>query len=120
MRRPIARGDVVGFLAGELARAPELWSQKAHLARGLAFGDAGGVRDEGIVPLAQFVDHDEGDACAVAVEYDADGAIVPALYVRRGGRLAEHVLPPHPLHAFDGDDYRRELRARLDPLLAAA
>jgi thioredoxin reductase len=117
-RRPLEQAEVVGFLAGELARAPELWSQKAHLARGLAFDDASGIRDEGIVPLAQFVDHDEGDACAVAVEYDVDGAIVPALYVRHGGRLAEHVLPPHPLHAFDGNDYREELRARLEPLLA--
>ena len=70
------------------------------------------------MPLAQFVDHDGGDACAVAVEYDAGGAIVPALYLRRGGRLAEHVLPPHPLHAFDGADYLDELRARLAPLLA--
>jgi hypothetical protein len=69
------------------------------------------------VPLAQFVDHDHGDACAVAVEYDAAGTIVPALYVRRGGRLAEHILPPHPLHAFDTDEYQRELSARVEPLL---
>jgi thioredoxin reductase len=117
-RPSLARDEVVPFLARELARAPELWSQKAYLARVVALDRSGGIRDEGIVPLAHFVDHDDGDACAVAVEYDADGAIVPALYVRRDGRLAEHVLPPHPLHAFDGEDYRRELRGRLDPLLA--
>ena len=95
-----------------------LWSQKAHLARVVGLDSSDGPHDEGIVPLAHFVDHDDGDACAVAVEHDAGGAIVPALYVRRGGRLVEHILPPHPLHAFDGDDYRAELRARLDPLLA--
>jgi thioredoxin reductase len=117
-RRAVEPGDVVPFLAGELARAPELWSQKAYLARVIAFDPSEGIRDEGIAPLAEFVDRDGGDACAVAVEHDTGGAIVPALYVRRGGRLAEHVMPPHPLHAFDGDDYRRELRARLDPLLS--
>ena len=116
-RPRLERGAVVGFLAGELARAPELWSQKAYLARVVAFDPSAGIRDEGIAPLAQFVDHDDGDACAVAVEHDAAGAIVPALYVRRGGRLAEHILPPHPLHAFDGEEYRRELQARLEPLL---
>ena len=116
-RRPLDRNDVAGLLAGELARAPELWSQKAHLARVVAFDPAAGIHDMGIVPLAQFVDHDEGDACAVAVEYDPGGAIVPALYVRHQGRLSEHILPPHPLHAFDGDDYREELAARLDGLL---
>jgi len=117
-RHAVERGDVVRFLAGELARAPELWSQKAYLARVVAFDPSHGVRDEGIVPLAEFVDRDAGDACAVAVEHDAGGAIVPALYVRHRGRLAEHLMPPHPLHEFDGDDYRRELRARLDPLLS--
>ena len=117
-RRPLQLGEVVPFLAGELARAPELWSQKAYLARVVAFDPSHGIRDEGIVPLAEFVDRDDGDACAVSVEYDAGGAIVPALYVRRDGRLAEHLMPPHPLHAFDGDEYRRELGARLDPLLA--
>ena len=117
-RRPLRPDVVVGFLARELARAPELWSQKAHLARVVGLDSSDGPHDEGIVPLAHFVDHDDGDACAVAVEHDAGGAIVPALYVRRGGRLVEHILPPHPLHAFDGDDYRAELGARLDPLLA--
>jgi thioredoxin reductase len=117
VRRRLERDAVVGFLAGELARAPELWSQKAYLARMVAFDPSAGIRDEGIAPLAQFVDNDDGDACAVAVEHDAAGAIVPALYVRRAGRLAEHILPPHPLHTFDGEEYRRELQARLEPLL---
>ena len=49
----------------------------------------GGFRDDGIVPLADFVDRDGGDACAVSVEYDADGTIIPVVYVRRNGRLAD-------------------------------
>jgi hypothetical protein len=39
--------------------------------------------------------------------------IYPALYVRRGGRITEHELPPHPVHAFEGAEYRRELGAML-------
>ena len=61
-RRRLDHDEVVPFLAGELARAPELWSQKAYLARAVAFDSSLGIRDEGIVPLAEFVDHDAGDA----------------------------------------------------------
>jgi thioredoxin reductase len=102
--------EVVPFLLGELARAPELWTQKGYLAR--VVGTADGL-DEGIVPLADFLDQERGDACAVAVEYDADGTIIPVVYVRRNGRLAEHALPPHPLHSFDTEEHRRELAACL-------
>src|SRR4029079_19007535 len=77
-RRTLRGDDVVPFLLGELAHAPELWVQKGYLARVVSFN--GGVRDEGIVPLADFVDRDEGDPCAVAVEYDADGTIMPVVY----------------------------------------
>jgi thioredoxin reductase len=117
-RRTLERDDVVPFLGHELAHAPELWSQKGYLARVVSLDPTAGIRDGGVVPLMHFVDHDDGDACAVAVEYDPEGTIVPALYLRRGGRLTEHVLPPHPLHAFDGDEYRTELRARLGTVFA--
>ena len=70
------------------------------------------------MPLAHFVDSDGGDACAVAVEYDADGTVVPVVYVRRGGRLVEHSMPPHPLHRFDTDEHRELLAACLEPLLS--
>jgi hypothetical protein len=79
---------------------------------------ADGIRDGGIVPLADFVDRNGGDAFAVAVEYDADGTIIPVVYVRRGGRLAEHALPPHPLHTFDTDEHRRQLTASVAPLVS--
>ena len=55
---------------------------------------------------------------AVAVEYDADGTITPVVYVRRGGHLAEHPLPSHPLHRFDTDEHRQQLAACLAPLLS--
>jgi hypothetical protein len=69
------------------------------------------------VPLARFVDDGGPDAVAASIETDADGKIVPVLYVRSGGRVEEHVLAPHPLHEFDGADNRAELEARLKPLL---
>jgi hypothetical protein len=108
-RRSLAAGEVVPFLLDELARAPELRVQKGYLAR-VVDVEGGGPRDVGILPLSAFVDREDGDdACAVAVEYAADGTVIPVVYVRRRGRLTEHALPPHPLHAFDTDEHRREL-----------
>ncbi len=79
--------------------------------------DSDGIYDDGIVPLAHFVDASGPDAVAAAVEVDADGKIVPVLYVRRAGRVDEHPLAPHPLHAFDSAEQEAELASRLQPLL---
>jgi thioredoxin reductase len=108
-RRSLDPGEVVPFLLRELAHAPELRVQKGYLAR-VVDVEGGGPRDVGILPLSAFVDREDGDdACAVAVEYAADGTVIPVVYVRRGGRLAEHALPEHPLHAFDTEEHRRQL-----------
>jgi thioredoxin reductase len=115
-RRSLPVDEVVPFLLSELAHAPELWTQKGYLAHVVGV-DGARFRDEGIVPLADFVDRDDSDACAVAVEYDADGTIIPVVYVRQGGRLAEHPLPRHPLHAFGTDAHRREVEDCVAPLL---
>jgi thioredoxin reductase len=117
-RRPIEVDELVPYLLGELAHAPELWTQKGYLARVASVHDADGFRNEGIVPLADFVDREGGDACAVAVEYDADGTIIPVVYLRRGGRLVEHPLLRHPLHAFGTDEHRQQVAACLAPLLS--
>jgi thioredoxin reductase len=117
-RRQIDGDEVVPYLLRELAHAPELWTQKGYLARVVAADAVGAFRDDGIVPLADFVDREGGDACAVAVEYDAEGTIIPVVYLRRGGRLAEHSLPPHPLHTFGTDEHRQQLAACLAPLLS--
>jgi hypothetical protein len=117
-RPTLDAGEVVPYLLAELAHAPELWVQKGYLARVLCVDADDGITDEGIVPLADFADRGARDGCAVAVEYDADGAVVPVVYVRRAGVLVEYALPSHPLHTFDTDDHRRELTARLAPLLA--
>ena len=118
-RPALARDDVVPLLLDELARGPEVWIQKGYLARALSFSSADGIRDEGILPLEHFVDGGGGpDAAAVAVEMSANGTIYPAVYVRRGGELEEHELDPHPVRAFDGDPYRRDVERLLRPLLA--
>lgn len=116
-RPALAADEVVPFLLAELATAPELWIQKGYLARAVTFDGAEGVRDEGILPLAHFVDAAGPDAAAVSVEVDGEGKIVPVLYVRRSGRVQEHLLEPHPLHDFDGLVHRNELEARLRPLV---
>jgi thioredoxin reductase len=117
-RRPLEVDEVVPYLLAELAHAPELWTQKGYLARVVAVDGADGFRNEGIAPLADFVDREGGDACAVAVEYDADGTIIPVVYVRRGGHLEEHALPRHPLHTFGTDEHREQVGACLAPLLS--
>jgi thioredoxin reductase len=117
-RRPIEVDHVVPYLLGELAHAPELWTQKGYLARVVGVDGADGFRNEGIVPLADFVDREGGDAFAAAVEYDADGTIIPVVYLRRGGRLEEHLLPRHPLHTFGTEEHRQQVAACLAPLLS--
>jgi thioredoxin reductase len=117
-RRPLEVDEVVPYLLGELAHAPDLWTQKGYLARVVGADQTGGFRNEGIVPLADFVDREGGDACAVAVEYDTDGTIIPVVYLRRGGRLVEHHLPRHPLHTFGTDEHRQQVAACLAPLLS--
>ena len=111
-RRELTRDEVVPFLLGELARAPELLIQKGYLAR--VVETDGGFRDSGFVPLADYVDRAGDDSLAVTTEYAADGAVTPVVYVRRNGRLAEHALPTDPLHRFDTDEHR----GRLDALIS--
>jgi thioredoxin reductase len=116
-RRRLERNEVVPFLLSELARAPELWIQKGYLGRAVSFGGDGPARDEGIVPLAHFVDAAGPAAVAAAVEVDATGTVVPVIYVRGAGGVHEHVLPPHPLRQFDSDEHRAELEGRLEAVL---
>jgi len=107
-RERVEPDDLVPFLLEELTTAPELWTQKSFLARTVT---AEGVSD--IVPLAQFVDEAAPDAVAVAVEMDEAGRTYPAVYIRRGGEIGEHLLAPHLLNDFRGPEHERELRALL-------
>jgi hypothetical protein len=102
----------VSFLLRELSTAPELWVQKGYLCR-VVGRDANGFFDEGVLPLAHFLDSGEGDRVAASVEVDERGTIAPMLYVRRGGDISEHSLAPHPLHDYIAELYRKELEQLL-------
>jgi len=78
---------------------------------------AAGVRDVGILPLAHFVDEGPSKGVAVTLEQDATGTIRPVLYVRRAGAVTEYPLPPHPLHDYSGEEHRREVTARVAPVV---
>ena len=120
-RPALEAGEVVPLLLDELAHGPEVSIQKGYLARVVSVDEATGIRDEGILPLEHFVDGATGpDAVAVAIEMGADGSIYPGVYVRRGGEIEERELDPHPVRAFDGEPYRRELERLLRPLLGSA
>ncbi len=108
---------VVPYLLAELTHSSDLWVQRGYLARVLTFGEDG-IRDRGIEPLTHFVDEAGPDALAAVVELRQDASIGPMLYLRRRGAVSEHGLEPHQLHAFQSDEYARELELALSPLLA--
>ncbi|MFN2589551.1 MAG: NAD(P)-binding domain-containing protein [Actinomycetota bacterium] len=113
-RRALNADEVTSFLLTELSEAGELWNQKSYLARTVTFDPQAGIVDDGIVPLANFVDSPGPDAVAVTVETDDTGDIHPAVYVRRAGRVEDHAFPTGPLREFGTD----ENRAQVDALLA--
>ncbi|HEY8846573.1 MAG TPA: hypothetical protein VIM24_07930, partial [Candidatus Limnocylindrales bacterium] len=97
--------------------APELWHQRAYLARAISLDPTTGPRDEGIVPLAAFVDGQgddgQGDALAMTLEADGSGAIYPVLYLRRDGRIDERPVDPDLLLRFDTPKVREQVGAIL-------
>ena len=113
-RRELAPTEVLPFLLDEICRAPELWHQRAYLARIVSLDPERGIADEGFLPLAHFVDSGGPDSLAATIEADADGAVYPVVYVRRAGRIEERALPGHPLHDFGTDEHRRALAALLN------
>jgi len=100
---------VVGFVSAQLAESPDLFHQRGYLARVLTADPAGGVRDEGIQPLAHVLDATGSDALIATLEADGSGSIYPVLYTRIGGRIAEQVIAPDPLGRFDTADGRRAI-----------
>jgi thioredoxin reductase len=115
-RPALEGGEVVEYLLREASAAPELWNQQSYLARVVSLSPERGIRDDGIRPLASFVDEDGPDAVAVTVETDAAGDIHPAVYVRRAGRLEEHLLPSDPLLDFATAEHRAALIGALGGL----
>jgi hypothetical protein len=109
--------DVVDRMLAEATEGPEVWNQQSYLARRFTFGEDG-IADDGIVPLQDFVDGSGPDGAALTVETDDAGDIHPAVYVRRGGLVDEHLLPGDPLLRFDSAEHRAELTSILKEWVA--
>jgi thioredoxin reductase len=109
----IPAAEIVDRLAVTLATSPELWHQRAYLARVFAIDASVGARDSGTVPLAAFLDgtgdDGSGDAVALTLEADGTGALYPVVYTRRDGRIEEHALEPDILLRYDTPGARRRL-----------
>jgi thioredoxin reductase len=119
-RAKLEPGAVVPYLLKELSQGPELWHQRAYLARVINLDRDKGVTDEGIVPLAHFLDAGGVDAIAVTLESNGQGDPYPVIYLRRDGSITERTLPPHPLLDFTGPEYAAELRSIPEPVLAGS
>jgi len=116
-RPTLQPAEVVPYILSEASRAAELWNQRSYLARVLTVDRARGITDEGILPLQHFVDAPGPDAVAAVLETDQSGDHHPAVYIRRDGRVSEHVLPGDPLLNFETEEHRRQLAAALGDLL---
>jgi len=112
MERPsVALADIVGVIASELADAPELWHQRAYLARVFTVDPSSGLVDDGVQPLTHFLDDGGPNAVGVTLEADGTGAIFPVLYTRIAGDIRERAMVADPLLRYDGPDARGEILA---------
>ena len=116
-RPSIEARDVVAYLLSELSRGPELWHQRSYLARVVNLDRGQGITDEGILPLAHFLDAGGVDAVAVTLESNGRDDPYPAVYLRRNGSISEHTMPPDPLLDFEGPEHAGQLRSIVDPVL---
>ncbi len=115
VERPVVdHAELIPYLLREATYAPELWHQKAYLARVVTASSDGGLRDQGILPLAHALDGRDDDMVAMTIEADGNGGLYPVAYVRRGGMVTEHMLPPDPLLQFATADHRAALAGALE------
>src|SRR6185503_8852806 len=115
--RPRLEADAVGtFLLEQLTLAPELWNQRSYLAQVASVSDDG-WRDDGIWPLADFIDSSGPDAVAVTLEPNPDSSIYPVAYVRVAGVVEERLLDPEAMNEYRGSPHREQMAAILAPLM---
>jgi thioredoxin reductase len=116
-RPQLEEGEVASYLLEQATLEGSLWRQQAHLARVVGLDPAVGIRDEGILPIAPFVDSAGPPSVAIVVETEPGGNLQPCVYVRRDGRVSEHQLPPAFLHDFRTPEHRAELESLLGGLV---
>jgi thioredoxin reductase len=109
--------EVVPFLLREVTAAPELWNQRTYLGRVVSFPPDRGIVDEGILPLAHFVDSAGPMAVAVAVGADEGRNPSGIAYIRRGSEVVEHFLEPNRLLDFATPEHHAQLSSLLKGLL---
>jgi len=112
-RPELDANEVVPFLLRQATESPALWRQLSHLARIVSLDPDEGIRDEGVLPLAPFVDSKGPPAVAIAVELDGDQNLQPCAYLRGPRGVTEHVLFPGELHDFTGEAHRAALASVL-------
>ena len=119
-RERMEAATLVPYLLEQVSRGPELWHQRAYLARVINLGRDTGIINEGIIPLQSFLDAGGDDAIAATLESNGQGNPYPVVYIRKDGSVVEHVLAPDPLLEFTGPEYQAELRGVLEPVLSGA
>ncbi|MGH2705214.1 MAG: NAD(P)-binding domain-containing protein [Actinomycetota bacterium] len=117
-RPRLAADEVVPYLLREVTFAPELWHQRGVLGRVITFDPAQGIVDEGILPLAHFVDEAGPDGVAAGVVSQDEGALQPVFYLRRGGDVEEHILDPTVEVDFRTPEHAEALSGLLGSLLS--
>jgi len=115
-RPVVARDAIVPYLLSEASHAPELWHQKAYLARVILADPERGIIDDGILPLQQFLDGGGPAGVAMTVEANPKGELYPAAYVRTADHIVEQLLTPDPLLDFETAEHRSALTAALGTL----
>ena len=118
LRPRLEANSVVGYLLEELSRGPELWHQRSYLSRVINLDRDQGISDEGILPLAHFLDAGGADAVAVTLESNGRDDPYPVIYLRRDGSITERVMPPQPFLDFSGPAHDGQLRSILEPILS--
>jgi thioredoxin reductase len=102
--------DVAPLLLREASHGPELWHQRAYLARVVVMDQDQGLYDDGIQPLAHFLDESEGpDALAMTLESNGKDDPYPVAYTRRRGDVREIKMAPDPMLDFEHDENLRQL-----------
>lgn len=113
----VGPADLAALLLDEASEGPELWHQRGYLARVVTASADGAFHDRGVIPLTVFLDGDiDADGIALTMEMDGTGAVFPVLYVRRGGSVMEHVLPPSDFADYGSLDHRKATEAAIESL----
>ena len=121
IHRPVLEPEtLIDFLTAEIADAPDLFHQRAYLARVVSVDPAGGLRDDGVQPLAHQLDSGGPNAILVTLEADGSGAIYPVLYTRVDGAVNEHPLEPDPLLRYNTAETRAAIASLVGPVLKAS